>query len=116
MEIGNRLITHAAAAGCQRRGANNMRNNLGAQSIAYMNKGIAKSLLAATVLTAVALGSAAAAAQSPKTVKFQMDFVPQGLYAGFFYAKAKGYYAAENLNGELIAGKGSELAIEGVAN
>lgn len=93
-----------------------MHNNLGAQSILRMNKGAAKSALTASLLFAVTLGSSAAAAQSLKPVKFQMDFVPQGLYAGFFYAKAKGYYAAENLNVDLIDGKGSALAIEAVAN
>lgn len=93
-----------------------MRNNLGAQSIRHMNNGIARSLLGLSVAAAAVLGSPAAEAQSPKTVKFQMDFVPQGLYAGFFYAKAKGYYAAENLNVEMIDGKGSALAIEAVAN
>src|SRR3546814_3655248 len=68
----------------------------------YMSRGIATGLLALSVAAAIAISSPTAEAQSPKTVKFQMDFVPQGLYAGFFYAKAKGYYAAENLNVEQI--------------
>src|SRR3546814_9241737 len=93
-----------------------MRNNFGAQPTCYMSRGIATGLLALSVATAIAIGSPAAEEQSPQAVKFQMDFVPQGLYAGFFYAKAKGYYAAENLNVELIDGKGSALAIEAVAN
>src|SRR3546814_19449924 len=93
-----------------------MRNNFGAQPTCYMSRGIATGLLALSVANAIAIGSQAAEAQSPQAVKFQMEFVPQGLYAGFFYAQAKGYYAAANINVELIAGQGSAHAIEDVAN
>ena len=70
------------------------------------------------IISLLLVVSSAATAQigPPKKVKFQMDFVPQGLYAGFFYAKSKGYYADENLDVELIDGKGSTLTIEAVAN
>lgn len=97
-------------------GANIMRDNLYAHSSDRTNKGMTVAVLAAALTASMTLGTSAAMAQAPKTVKFQMDFVPQGMYAGFFYAKAKGYYAAENINVELIDGKGSQLAIEAVAN
>jgi NitT/TauT family transport system substrate-binding protein len=70
-------------------------------------------LVVAVLLFAVANASAQS---GPKKVKFQMDFVPNGLYSGFFYAQAKGYYTAENLDVELIDGKGSALTVEAVAN
>ena len=60
------------------------------------------------------LGTAGAAAQTK--VRFQVDFVPQGLYAGFFYAMAKGYYAAEKLDVEMVDGRGSGLTVEAVAS
>ena len=60
------------------------------------------------------LGTAGAAAQTK--VRFQVDFVPQGLYSGFFYAMAKGYYAAEKLDVEMVDGRGSGLTVEAVAS
>jgi len=67
------------------------------------------------VAIAAALVFAAGNAAAQTKVRFQMDFVPQGLYAGFFYAQAKGYYAAEKLDLELIDGKGSALTVENLA-
>ena len=80
-------------------------------------RGIARpSRLGRTVLlAAIALLLAAGGASAQTKVRFQMDFVPQGLYAGFFYAQAKGYYAAEKLDVELIDGKGSALTVENLA-
>ena len=60
------------------------------------------------------LGTAGAVAQTK--VRFQVDFVPQGLYSGFFYAMAKGYYAAEKLDVEMVDGRGSGLTVEAVAS
>jgi NitT/TauT family transport system substrate-binding protein len=74
---------------------------------------IGRALLATALLT---FASSAVFAQSPKKIKFQMDFVPQGMYSGFFWAQSKGYYKAENLEVEMIDGKGSALTIEAVAN
>src|SRR5574339_679828 len=70
-----------------------------------------KPLLAALVLM---LGSASAAAQTK--VRFQVDFLPQGLYSGFFYAMAKGYYTAEKLDLEMVDGRGSALTVEALAS
>lgn len=67
------------------------------------------------VVAAVALAFAAGNATAQTKVRFQMDFVPQGLYAGFFYAQEKGYYAAEKLDVQLIDGKGSALTVENLA-
>src|SRR6185503_52028 len=60
------------------------------------------------------LGTAGDAAQTE--VRFQVDFVPQGLYSGFFYAMAKGYYTAEKLDVEMVDGRGSALTVEAVAS
>src|SRR5262245_35902088 len=68
--------------------------------------------LALTVF--LVLGTATAAAQTK--VRFQADFVPQGLYSGFFYAHAKGYYAAEKLDVEMVDGRGSGLTVEALAS
>ena len=70
-----------------------------------------KLLLAAVVFV---LGTAGAAAQTK--VRFQVDFVPQGLYSGFFYALAKGYYTAEKLDVEMVDGRGSALTVEALAS
>ena len=70
-----------------------------------------KPLLAAVLF---ALGTAGAAAQTK--VRFQVDFVPQGLYSGFFYALAKGYYTAEKLDVEMVDGRGSALTVEALAS
>src|SRR5689334_1359312 len=70
-----------------------------------------KAVLAVAVFV---LGTAGAAAQTK--VRFQMDFVPQGLYSGFFYAQAKGYYAAEKLEVEMVDGRGSGLTVEALAS
>jgi len=60
------------------------------------------------------LGTTSAAAQTK--VRFQVDFVPQGLYSGFFYAIAKGYYTAEKLDIEMVDGRGSALTVEALAS
>ena len=60
------------------------------------------------------LGTTSAAAQTK--VRFQVDFVPQGLYSGFFYAHAKGYYTAEKLDVEMVDGRGSALTVEALAS
>jgi NitT/TauT family transport system substrate-binding protein len=67
-------------------------------------------------LGAILLVLATASASAQTKVRFQMDFVAQGLYSGFFYAHAKGYYAAEKLDVELIDGKGSALTVETLAS
>lgn len=97
-------------------GRESMQNNLCAKLIHRTGRAVAGGLLVLLAAVAVILASPGAEAQTTKKIRFQMDFVPQGLYAGFFYAEAKGYYAAENLDVELIDGKGSTLAIEAVAN
>lgn len=72
---------------------------------------LCRALIAATVAFVMAGGLA----EAQTKVRFQTDFVASGLYAGFFYAKEKGYYAAEKLDVELIDGKGSALTIEALA-
>jgi NitT/TauT family transport system substrate-binding protein len=75
-----------------------------------------RTILLLVILLLAAANAATAQTAPAKKVKFQMDFVPQGLYAGFFYAKSLGFFAAENLDVELLDGKGSALTIEAVAN
>ena len=67
------------------------------------------------LLAATSLLLAAGGASAQTKVRFQTDFVAQGLYAGIFYAQAKGYYAAEKLDLDIIDGKGSALTVENLA-
>jgi NitT/TauT family transport system substrate-binding protein len=76
-----------------------------------MDSNIRPILLAAILFL---LGTTSAAAQTK--VRFQVDFVPQGLYSGFFYAHAKGYYTAEKLDVEMVDGRGSALTVEALAS
>lgn len=77
---------------------------------------LGRSAAIAALVVLFAAAGAAAQTGTPKKVRFQMDFVPQGLYSGFFWAYSKGYYTAEKLDVEMIDGKGSALTVEAVAN
>src|SRR5262249_56722527 len=47
---------------------------------------------------AAALTTGDAAAQSPDKVQLQLKWVTQAQFAGYYAAKAKGFYTAENLD------------------
>lgn len=67
------------------------------------------------VLVAAAACSFAGQAHDPlKSVKIRMDWVPSGIYAGFYHAQAKGFYAREGLNVEILPGNGSNATMDGM--
>jgi NitT/TauT family transport system substrate-binding protein len=64
---------------------------------------LALALSAATFLCAC--GKKAAAPESGLThIRFQTDWYPQGEHGGFYYALAKGYYAEEGLDVDILPG------------
>lgn len=69
-----------------------------------------KSLALASCLAAsLAAGSAIAA--EPVKIKFTLDWKLQGLHAWFYWAKAKGYFTAENLDVTIDQGEGSAATV-----
>jgi len=61
-------------------------------------------LMAATGLIAAACGTAATPSPNLVTVRVQLQWVPQAQFAGEIAAAKLGYYAAENLDVELVDG------------
>ena len=57
------------------------------------------------------LAAGAATAAEPVKIKFTLDWKLQGLHAWFYWAKAKGYFAAENLDVTIDQGEGSAAAV-----
>jgi NitT/TauT family transport system substrate-binding protein len=55
--------------------------------------------------------AAGAAAAEPVKIKFTLDWKLQGLHAWFYWAKAKGYFAAENLDVSIDQGEGSAVTV-----
>jgi NitT/TauT family transport system substrate-binding protein len=67
--------------------------------------------LAAAVLT-LNLVVAPAQAEAPVTkIKFTLDWKIQGIHAWFYWAKAKGYFTAENLDVTIDQGEGSAATV-----
>jgi NitT/TauT family transport system substrate-binding protein len=60
---------------------------------------------------AVSLAAGAATAAEPVKIKFTLDWKLQGLHAWFYWAKAKGYFAAENLDVTIDQGEGSAATV-----
>jgi NitT/TauT family transport system substrate-binding protein len=71
---------------------------------------ILKCLTLASCL-AVSLAAGTAARAEPVKIKFTLDWKLQGLHAWFYWAKAKGYFTAENLDVTLDQGEGSAAAV-----
>jgi NitT/TauT family transport system substrate-binding protein len=65
--------------------------------------------LAACLAASIAAGRAGAA--EPVKIKFTLDWKLQGLHAWFYWAKAKGYFTAENLDVTLDQGEGSAVTV-----
>src|SRR5882757_6985331 len=68
------------------------------------------SLILASCLVAPLAANTATAAE-PVKIKFTLDWKLQGLHAWFYWAKAKGYFTAENLDVTLDQGEGSAAAV-----
>jgi NitT/TauT family transport system substrate-binding protein len=68
-----------------------------------------KSLTLASCLAAALTTGAMAA--DPVKIKFTLDWKLQGLHAWFYWAKARGYFAAENLDVTIDQGEGSAASV-----
>src|ERR1700683_4261344 len=68
-------------------------------------------LLAALIWTALAVAPAAAADK----VVLMLNWYVYGEHAPFYYGKAKGIYAAENIDLEIQEGRGSAATTQAVA-
>ena len=60
-----------------------------------MRRFLRAALLAGSLILPVAATTAAA---EPLKIKFTLDWKLQGLHAWYYWAKSKGYFAAENLD------------------
>jgi NitT/TauT family transport system substrate-binding protein len=60
---------------------------------------------------AVSFAAGSAVHAEPVKIKFTLDWKLQGLHAWFYWAKARGYFAAENLDVTIDQGEGSAAAV-----
>jgi NitT/TauT family transport system substrate-binding protein len=60
---------------------------------------------------AVSFAAGGAVRAEPVKIKFTLDWKLQGLHAWFYWAKARGYFAAENLDVTIDQGEGSAAAV-----
>jgi NitT/TauT family transport system substrate-binding protein len=64
--------------------------------------------IASCLLISLMSGNAAA---EPVKIKFTLDWKLQGIHAWYYWAKAKGYFAAENLDVRIDQGEGSAATV-----
>src|ERR1700681_2869365 len=69
-----------------------------------------KCLVVASCL-AVSLAAGSAVHAEPVKIKFTLDWKLQGLHAWFYWAKARGYFTAENLDVVIDQGEGSAATV-----
>src|SRR6202163_3355557 len=69
-----------------------------------------KCLVVASCL-AVSLAAGSAVHAEPVKIKFTLDWKLQGLHAWFYWAKARGYFTAENLDVTIDQGEGSAATV-----
>ncbi|MGV8969296.1 MAG: ABC transporter substrate-binding protein [Microbacteriaceae bacterium] len=79
------------------------------------------SLAAIAATAALALTACSAPAESPATeelvdVKLQLQWLPQGQFAGYFAAAAQGYFEDEGLNVEIIPSGGDIVPQDALSN
>ena len=63
--------------------------------------------IASCLFIAATSGNAA----EPVKIKFTLDWKLQGIHAWYYWAKAKGYFAAENLDVRIDQGEGSAATV-----
>jgi NitT/TauT family transport system substrate-binding protein len=65
----------------------------------------------ATIGCLLSLPAPGHAAPDPVKIRFTLDWKLQGIHAWYYWAKAKGYFAAENLDVRIDQGEGSAVTV-----
>jgi NitT/TauT family transport system substrate-binding protein len=68
-------------------------------------------LSALAIASLLCISAASGNAAEPVKIKFTLDWKLQGIHAWYYWAKAKGYFAAENLDVRIDQGEGSAAAV-----
>jgi NitT/TauT family transport system substrate-binding protein len=76
------------------------------------NRTVHRLLSALAVIGGLLISSTAGgAAAEPVRIKFTLDWKLQGIHAWYYWARAKGYFAAENLDVRIDQGEGSAATV-----
>ncbi|SRR5258708_15917917 len=65
----------------------------------------------AALAAGFALITSSVVAQSPTKIRFTLDWKLQGIYAWYYWAQNKGYFAAEKLDVTIDQGEGSAATV-----